>query len=137
MAIKSFIAKNGFAVGTTGVPVVDAAGTWTGNAIPTAKAGVPPGGLQDRVLTKRSNSDYDVEWAPLINFVDPPVSSTFPAVHPSMAFDSQYVYFTIADNQWLRVVGQEWTEESTATYYRPDGTSIIRRNDGSAFIRPD
>ena len=66
--------------GTTTVPIVDIAatyvgqtslttlgtittGTWNGTAIGTAYGGVPTGGTTGQVLTKNSNSDYDLIWS--------------------------------------------------------------------------
>lgn len=40
------------------------AGVWAGTPIGQLFGGVPPGGNTNEVLTKVSNSDYDVEWRP-------------------------------------------------------------------------
>lgn len=46
--------------------------------------------------------------AGLVRYVTSPTTPTSPGVHPSIAVAAPYLYYTTADNQWLRVMGGAW-----------------------------
>ncbi len=100
--------------GTTAMPIAE--GYYIGNSITV------------KTLTDIQNA--------IVNYVTPPPVNDYDAApHPSIAFDSSYIYWTDAANSWLRAAGAKWS--SAFTYLRPDGTSTFLRPDGtSLYVRP-